>query len=188
MTKLLRPEDLPQDPFLPQETPTGPTFLDTGACVCALQLPGANSDSVAWQCIGNQTQGVYTATTGKWFASLHGGTEDDGAIHDASNGPDTTKTLAWDRKRGSFVDADAGRLSVWDRACTGENHTSFSTSFYRAAQQLKDEKPPVDAAPCWRPGAVPLKIQSAEEWVNEGCKEGFLCKSCTLRTTRQGIG
>ena len=174
---LLNPQRLPQDPFLPQETPTGPSFLDTGACLCALQdSPAANDDDAKWQCIGNQTQGIYKIKSGKWFNSLHGGSNVNGTIDDSTNSPTTSKPLVFNPGNRSLRDPKKGDLSVWDAACTGENQTTFSTAFYRAAVELAANKVPVDAAPCWRPGAMPIQIQNVTSWQNKGCIEGFLCE------------
>ncbi|KAI5866109.1 hypothetical protein GGS23DRAFT_369953 [Durotheca rogersii] len=177
---------LPQDPFLPQELPEGPVFLDTQACLCALRGPEIlDSDNASWQCIGNQTQGVYTVTTGKWFNALHSGSKEGLPMWDASNSPDTSRTLKWDPGLGSLVDYTPSQLSVWDQACTGKNHTAFSTSYYRAAEAIVAEEPPVDAAPCWRPGAVPMQIQSVTSWQVKGCSDGFFCANNTVNSLPQ---
>jgi hypothetical protein len=167
----------PQDPFLPQITPTGPTFLDTGACVCALQTnPDEKNDLAVWQCIGNQTQNVYEATTGKWFNTLHGGSVVDLPIDDASNGPDNSATFRWDSGQNALVKiTDESGFSGYDSACTAVNQTVFSTAFYRANDELARNATPIDAAPCYRAGAVPVQIQNLTMWESQGCSEGFLC-------------
>jgi len=176
----LTASNLPQDPYYPQITPQGPSFLDTGACLCALQkTPTAKSKTALWHCIGNQTQNVYTTRTGKWFRTIHGGTKIHGPIDDASNGPQIEKTFIWDSgsfKQSSSVDS----LSLYDRACTGINQTTFSTAFYRAAQEIADNQDAVDAAPCWRQGAFPIQLQDVTEWAEYGCREGFLCRLCFI--------
>ncbi|KAI5919668.1 hypothetical protein F4810DRAFT_478443 [Camillea tinctor] len=185
---------LPQDPYYPQESEYGPSFLDTGACLCSLRPlqstevnngSGNSNQDAAWQCIGNQTQGVYTVTTGKWFNSLHGGNNVSLPIYDASNGPDTSKALTWDSGSSTLVDANTNSLTPYDQACTGHNQTTFSTSFYRAAAAMDAGETPVDAAPCWRPGAVPIQIQTIESWQQEGCREGFLCANNTANSLPQ---
>lgn len=170
---------VPQDPYFPQFTPRGPSFLDTGACLCALQsTPVASGDNAVWQCIGNQTQGVYTAKTGKWFNTSHDGNNISLPVNDASNGPDTSQPLIFDPEARTLVPLTPQiALNVFDKACTGKNQTTFSTSFYRAAEQLRLNQTPVDAAPCWGPGSVPIHIQSVESWLSGGCSEGFLCTS-----------
>lgn len=169
--------DLPQDPFLPRETPIGPSFLDTEACLCALQeTPDLDSKNGVWQCIGDQESGVYTTRTGKWFSTLNGGNEVDLPIYDDSNGPDIDMAWSWNEKRQSFFKlSDDNELSVYDNACTGENQTTFSTAFYRAAKEMSDDEAPVDAAPCWRPGAIPIQIQDVDSWKSQGCSDGFHC-------------
>ncbi|KAK8054020.1 ABC transporter (ATP-binding-cassette) [Apiospora saccharicola] len=181
---LIHAGDLPQDPYLPQFPPTGPAFLDSEACLCALRRPEPKDSKLAWQCIGNQTQGVYKVTTGKWFAPLHDSTQTGGRIDDASNGPNTANALRWDRGNKSFFPAD-NSLGVYDRACTGQNQTTFSTAFYRAAEEQRNDKTMVDAAPCWRPGAVPIQIQTLESWQKDGCNEGFRCMNNTVNSLPQ---
>lgn len=185
MTSQLTQNDLaiPQDPFLPQEDPRGPAFLDTQACLCGLRgVESLNSETPSWQCIGNQTQGVYSVTTGKWFNTLGSGSKEGLPIWDASNGIDTTKPLMWNSEGRNFADVVPSQLSVWDQACTGVNHTAFSTSYYGAVAALARNDTPVDAAPCWRPGAIPIQIQEVGDWNANGCSEGFLCKRGIYRT------
>ena len=177
---LISTGDLPQDPFLPVEGPYGPSFLDTEACVCAWRNLPAGSNP-AWQCLGNSTQGVYTVSTGKWFNALGGGGGGavNGSVSDASHPPDTTRPLVFDPGAGALQSAgDEKSLSVYDKACTGHNQTTFSTAFYRAAAELAAGDTPVDAAPCFRPGAIPAQIQSVDSWQKDGCNPGFLCTSC----------
>ncbi|KAI1341281.1 hypothetical protein F5Y15DRAFT_29634 [Xylariaceae sp. FL0016] len=266
-------KEAPQDPYLPREDSYGPSFLDTGACLCSLQTPdsgtitddtgdttddtnadsGSSDDtndttdtdntsdtndndntnsndstddtndttdadstsdtndntssndstdetttkksrrwgnfkretSVSWQCIGNQTQGVYSVTTGKWFNSLQGGTNTDLPIWDASNGIDTTKVLTWQNTSQTFVDADPNTFTPYDKACTGVNQTIFSTAFYRAYAQKQAGETQVDAAPCWRPGGVPVEIQNVTSWEADGCPQGFLCANNTVNSLPQ---
>ncbi|KAI8945898.1 hypothetical protein F4801DRAFT_566686 [Xylaria longipes] len=183
-------KDAPQDPFLPRESSYGPSFLDSSACLCALQQikqgdEGAKNNDAAWQCIGNQTQGVYHVTTGKWFESLHGGREVSLPIYDESNGPDTSKALTWDTSKDAFVDADPGKLTPYDAACTGINQTTFSTAFYGAFAEKEAGDTLVSAAPCWRPGGVPVEIQNVTLWSSTGCPLGFLCANNTVNSLPQ---
>ncbi|KAI0204507.1 hypothetical protein F4808DRAFT_345238 [Astrocystis sublimbata] len=180
-------KDAPQDPFLPRESDYGPSFLDNSACLCALQNVEQASDDdttngAAWQCIGNQTQGVYTVNTGKWFESLNGGTRVKLPIYDSSNGPDTSKALMWDSRKDALVAANLTKFTVYDRACTGINQTTFSTAFYRAFEEKKAGKTLVDAAPCYRPGGVPVEIQNVTLWNDIGCPLGFLCQNNTVNS------
>ncbi|KAI3321370.1 hypothetical protein HD806DRAFT_546726 [Xylariaceae sp. AK1471] len=181
----------PQDPFLPRESEYGPSFLDSSACLCALQQveegdgQRAENGDAAWQCIGNQTQGVYEVTTGKWFKSLHGGSRTNFPIYDASNGPDTDKALTWDDGKNTFVDADLNGLTPYDKACTGVNQTTFSTAFYGVLAEKARGDTPVSAAPCWLPGGVPVEIQNATSWASTGCPTGFLCTNNTVNSLPQ---
>ncbi|KAI2626939.1 hypothetical protein GGS26DRAFT_562180 [Hypomontagnella submonticulosa] len=179
--------EIPQDPFLPQDQNLGPAFLDTQACLCALRgQKSVTSTQVGWQCIGNQTQGVYEVSTGKWFNSNGDKTlRDKLPIWDKSTYPDVSKPLMWDEGSSKLVDVVEDRLSVWDQACTGVNHTAFSTSFYGATAAIQANNTPYDAAPCWRPGAVPMTIQQVDDWNKNGCNEGFLCKNNTVNSLPQ---
>lgn len=185
MLSLIDPDTLPQDPYLPQVNATGPSFLDTGACLCAIQTtPESDKDDAVWQCIGNQTQGVYASVgtnTGKWFNPQNGGTNVNGSIDDASNAPDATKTYVWDNSTSQLVEtSDFAKLSVYDQACTAENQTTFSTAYYQATAEKASGSRPISAAPCWgREGALPVLIQKVDEWQSKGCNEGFLCR-CSL--------
>lgn len=178
------PALMPQDPFLPQEDQLqSPVFLDTQACLCALQtLPSTDStkDTAAWQCIGNQTQSVYEVTTGKWFNTLHGGSKINLTLFDDSNGPDTTEPKTWNNQSKSLKAlTNEKSLTVYDRACTGKNNTAFSTSYYQAVAQMSKDELPIAATPCWRPGAFPMQLQSVDSWESKGCNEGFLCMPIT---------
>ncbi|KFA46153.1 hypothetical protein S40293_03813 [Stachybotrys chartarum IBT 40293] len=186
MTMAMQLYDLPQDPFYPQETLSGPGFLDSEACLCALrETPDADSRDALWHCIGDQSEGVYASREGKWFATRNGGTDADGPIYDASNPPDTSRGLAWSASEGRLVPEDEVELSVWNDACTGRNRSSFTTSYYRATAQLEADQDPIDAAPCWRRGSVPLEIQTVEDWQEMGCMAGFLCANNTVNSLPQ---
>lgn len=176
--------EIPQDPFLPQGLLKGPAFLDTQACLCAYrQTPISDSNAAAWECIGNQTNGIDVYTGGKWFRPTRSAIvsdEDDenlGPIWEASNGPDVSAPLIFDAEQDDLVTIDESRLSPYDAACTGLNHTRFSGTFYRAVEQRNNNETMVDAAPCYRgPYAVPMQIMGLEQWQQEGCMEGFLCE------------
>ncbi|KAF9875361.1 hypothetical protein CkaCkLH20_07181 [Colletotrichum karsti] len=177
---------VPQDPYLPQVTPKGPSFLDTAACLCALRPIGDSSSGAAWHCIGNQTQGVYEVTSGRWYDTLHGGNAADGSIDDDSNGPNTDKPMVF--SSGSLTEsANDDGLSEFDRACTGDNRTSFSTSFYEAARAIENGQEPLSAAPCYRRDgqAVPIRIQDVQSWNTDGCSPGFLCQNNTVNSLPQ---
>lgn len=179
--------EFPQDPFFPEEIPTGPAFLDTQACLCAYrQSPVTDSEDAAWECIGNQTQGINTFTGGKWFRPLHSATvsnasEDDiGPLWDASNGPDLSAPLSYNTDQDSLVTVDESGMSPYEAACTGSNETTFSTAFYRAVDEQQNNETMVDAMPCYRPLAAPVEIMDLDTWQQDGCTAGFLC---TLDTT-----
>ncbi|KAL0777422.1 hypothetical protein CaCOL14_006940 [Colletotrichum acutatum] len=178
--------DLPQDPYYPQTDPTGPSFLDTEGCLCALQVtPAGGAPEPAWQCIGDQSKGsIYTVRTGRWFNTLNGVGNANGPINDASNPPDIEKPQRW--LSGALRDSPGNDgLSVYDSACTGKNHTRFSTSFYEATAQINAGQQPYSAAPCYRQGAVPIEIQTVESWQANGCSPGFLCENNTVNSIPQ---
>ncbi|KAF4808228.1 ABC transporter G family member 25 [Colletotrichum siamense] len=177
---------LPQDPYLPQVDPEGPSFLDTAACLCALRTTGDSNSDAAWHCIGNQTQGVYTTNSGKWFPTVNGGSAVDGKVDDLSNGPDTNKPMRLNS--GSLTDlTNDGGLSVYDQACTGTNRPSFSATFYAAWSEIQSNQQPKSAAPCYRPDgqAVPIRIVEADDWNANGCAPGFLCENNTVNSLPQ---
>ncbi|KAK7227612.1 hypothetical protein V2G26_015615 [Clonostachys chloroleuca] len=176
-------ENLPQLPFLPQETLRGPAFLDTGACLCALQNPlSEDAKDAAWQCIGNRTEGVYEVDTGKWFDAIPDPTNIHGLIFDDFNKPNTNKTLVVVDGKFQESKPNSTQFSIYDQACTGTNHSTFSTAYYRAVEAKSRNKTAVDAAPCWRPGALPIQIQIAESWLTNGCQEGFYCPNNTVNS------
>lgn len=176
---------LPQDPFIPQIGIRGPSFLDSEACLCALRDAPGGGDQAAWQCIGNQTQGVYLVASGKWFLpQSEGNVPVDGPIWDASNPPKTARALTYTVGTG-FQDAKLDSLSVFDRSCTAQNRSSFSTSFYSAAAKLSRDEVPLEQMPCYRPGALPMQIQSPTDWAAKGCNEGFLCTNNTVNSSPQ---
>lgn len=187
----LSTSDILQDPFLPIEIPSGPAFLDTEACLCSYrQDPITTSNNLAWECIGNQADGIQETTKGKWFRPIHNATTDDTqdfeAIWDASNGPNTATPLMYDVNQDSLVLVNSSALDVHDAACTGQNQTTFSTAFYRAVEERKNNETMVDAMPCWRgPYAIPLQIMGLADWQQYGCNEGFLCENNTVNSLPQ---
>lgn len=173
--------DPPQNPFLPREELPGPAFLDTSACLCALQKVPLDKDGlIAWKCIGDQNNSIQNATHGKWFHPRDKVEKIEGNIYDDSNGPEVDSAFYLDLNQQALVHEDdfkGNNTEIWDRECTAVNRTSFSTSFYRATKQKEQDETLVDAAPCWRPNAFPVNIQNASDWLSTGCSPGFLCQS-----------
>ncbi|KAK3485376.1 uncharacterized protein B0T23DRAFT_46526 [Neurospora hispaniola] len=180
-----------QDPFVPVDNADGPRFLDTEACLCQLRPEPVKGDTVWWQCVGNQFN--ITDTGGKWFQARNvdalelEANNTLGPIYDASYAPDSSQGFEWDdsQKQLTITGDRTPGLNVWDTACTAENNTLFSTTLYRAAAEIRANQTPVDAAPCWRPGAVPIQIQDYENWQEHGCKDGFLCSNNTVNSLPQ---
>ncbi|KAK0610160.1 hypothetical protein B0T17DRAFT_500903 [Bombardia bombarda] len=183
---------LPQDPFLPQDQPLGPTFLDTEACLCHVQATPDSTKALQkgerlWRCFGNQTEGALLHRTGKWFRTTKrdtGTTAYQLPIRDPYYPAVTGEPFRFDNASQALVAGTDG-LSVWDAACTGENQTTFSAAFYQAVDQQNRNELPIEAAPCWRPGAVPMQIQEVSDWQSKGCSEGFLCANNTVNSLPQ---
>ena len=173
---------VPENPFLPQWVAEGPVFLDTNACICALQNPpDKNRSSQVWECQGNATSNPYISTSGKWFDTANANGNVSAALNDASNPPltDDPLVILGNSTLVPLASINPNPLSVFDQACTGINRTNFTTSYYRAKHELDHKQAPIDAAPCWREGAIPIGLTKASSWQNEtgyfGCKEGFFC-------------
>ncbi|PNH48022.1 hypothetical protein VD0004_g343 [Verticillium dahliae] len=176
----------PQAPLLPRVQAEGPTFVDTQACICSLRTTPGQDGAAGWRCLGNRTEEMYLTNDGKWFNAQNDAATLDGPIHDATNPPDTTKALMWADDKSELVPITGNNdLPVYDQTCSGTNHTTFSTSYYRAAAQLERDEAPVDGAPCFRPGAVSVQIQTIDEWQEHGCAEGFLCQNNTVNSLPQ---
>lgn len=182
-----------QDPFFPQDPALdGPAFLDSEACLCAYRVsPVSNSDDLMWTCIGNQTEGITITTRGMWYrpsnsATLDGNSTDLGPIWSASNGPDTSEALIYDATEDQLVRVDQSEtgLSIYDAVCTGINQTTFSTAFYRAVEQEKNEEIMTDALPCWRGLAAPVQLVTVDVWAQDGCPTGLLCTSALGSNTK----
>ena len=169
---------LPQDPFLPEKPLLGPAFLDTEACLCVLRgTPDQSVNEPLWQCVGDQ-RSTYNTRLGKWFRPQGSGANIKGAVDDASNPPDTSKPLQWEGTNGALIPLPSnGSLSGTDGFCTGVNNTDFSKRIYESEEQLQSKQYPTSGAPCLRPGAVPIQIQTLQSWNQDGCSPGFLCES-----------
>ena len=169
---------VPEDPFWPRWPANGPVFLDTGACTCALQsAPDQNTTTQVWRCQGNATSYAYAGTSGKWFnAPITGILSSE--IDDASNPPALGSALVYSNDTEALVplvSVNPDPLSVYDQACTGVNETLFSTAYYKTTHELSQNRTPVDAAPCWREGALPIPIRNTSTWQVGGCGKGFFC-------------
>lgn len=175
------PQGSVQDPFLPQWPSQGPVFLDTGACICALRAPPPDNDpeKMQWRCQGNATDNIYVGNGGKWYAPDHDIVDTKGVpVEDGGDPPKTDATFV-SQGKGGLVDlgtVNPDPLSLQDQACTALNQTSFSTSYYRAGNELAANQTPIDAAPCLLAGAVPIKLQNETSWLDGGCHQGFFCE------------
>lgn len=166
-----------QDPFLPMPNTEydTPNFLDNQACYCHLisSFKLNNNDDATWQCMGNQTK---DDTRGKFFAAKDSQVDPTSLkFDDFSNPPDTSKTFTYDNSTSQLVEGN-GKLDIFDNACTGVKNDNFTTSLHRAIAENSKDDLPIDAVPCIRRGAAPMRIQGPEDWLKLGCLEGFQCE------------
>ena len=175
---------------IPTSLPTGPIFVDTASCQCALQLkqdtePSEQSRNQAWRCIGNATENIYLGHTGKWFFPVNEGSKADlnQTYNWANNPPDTTQPYlledSQDKTEAHYIPfnaTDSSQLSLFDQACTGQNDTEFSGPFYQVLADTEAGRIPTAARLCVAPSAIPITLQNASSWNNTGCNLGFFCK------------
>lgn len=181
--------------------PTGPFFVDTGACRCALQ---EELSGEAWRCVGNGKDDLYSGQAGKWFWAQKNNTSSlRDPIYSDSNPPNTT--TAYINLNGQFVPVAAKTtsngdsttspniLSVDDRIaasnittfaqdqqCTGKNDTQASMQFYQGLRVVNSE----ENLPCWMPGTIPVLLQNSTSWKSSGCNLGFWCERYLITFSR----
>ncbi len=181
--------------------PTGPFFVDTGACRCALQ---EELSGEAWRCVGNGTEDLYSGEAGKWFWALENNTSSlRDPVYSDSNAPNTT--TAYINLNGQFVPFVANTTSndnstpgsniapvddriaasntttfAQDQQCTGKNDTLASMQFYQGLRAINSE----EYLPCWMPGTVPVVIQNSTSWKSSGCNLGFWCERYLITVSR----
>lgn len=162
------------------QDPKGPTFIDSGACRCALE--NYHGGQSAWRCIGNRTQDIYDGSTGKWFELKD---KDAGVplhqlpVQDNEFPPDNTTTFwgtgdtsditlqEWDGSNNSTV-------NKYDQACSGTNDTDQTTLFYKTLDQIRHNEAPTAASGCLT-GNMPYPISNDSIWESQGCPPGFYC-------------
>ena len=167
------------------DQPTGPVFVDTASCRCALQptpgtAPNDPNSSEAWRCIGDSTEDMYSGNSGKWFPPQDEGLN--GSLDDTDvwggDPPDTTEPYVAEKNGAAtsytpLNSTDSSSLSLQDQACTGKNDTQQSEQYYTS---LNGDPLSSDARPCLLPGASPIAIQNATSWNQTGCNLGFFCQ------------
>ena len=183
----------PTDIFLPSQKSLGPTFLDDGGCFCALR--GApDEQSTAWHCFCNHSQDAYVGNGGKWFNIPDARAPwQNLPIDDATNLPNVRKAMVLPPSNGGQLTLDLvplngltpNPLTIYDQACTGNNQTNWTTTYYGAEANLTTNNPPVAAVPCYRAGTMPIQIQNVSSWLQQGCLEGFLCQNNTINSLPQ---
>lgn len=166
-----------QDPFLPilpDDELAAPSFLDSQACFCRLVSSDTiNQGAATWQCMGNQTK---DDTRGKFYPAKDPSVDVTTLkFDDFSNPPDTNQPFTYDKGSQNLV-AGNGKLDIFDNACTGVKSTQFTTSLHRAMAASSKDQIPIDAVPCLRRGAAPMRIQDPTQWLKVGCLDGFQCK------------
>lgn len=181
------------DPFFPAYPAEGPTFLDDNACLCALRSTPDSLDSYAWRCIGNHSTDIYVGNSGKWFGAANaqpgGQNVTQLPMYDDSDKPNVDQVLV---AQQGHVDGDnatvpdpaplvpsnapnANSLNVYDSACSGRNSSDYSTAYYKTSDELNASQVPVDGAPCYRLGALPVQIVNVTEWQqNNTCAPGIV--------------
>lgn len=170
--------------------PTGPFFVDTGACRCALQ---EELSGEAWRCVGNVTEDMYFGQAGKWFWALENNTSSlRDPVYSDSNPPNIT--TAYINLNSQFVPLIANTTSdevsttgsniapvddsnntaafAQNQQCTGKNDTQASMQFYQGLRAVNSE----EYLPCWMPGTIPVVIQNSTSWKSSGCNLGFWCE------------
>ena len=181
--------------------PTGPFFVDTGACRCALQ---EELSGEAWRCVGNGTEDLYSGQAGKWFWALKNNTASlTDPVYSDSNPPNTT--TAYINLDGHFVPVSANAKSngdsiigpnidpvddriaasnitnfAQDQQCTGKNDTQASMQFYQGLIAVNS----VEGLPCWMPGTIPVLLQNSTSWKSSGCNLGFWCERYLITFSR----
>ena len=181
--------------------PTGPFFVDTGACRCALQ---EELSGEAWRCVGNGTEDLYSGQAGKWFWALENNTFSlRDPVYSDSNPPNTT--TAYINLNGQFVPVPAKTTSngdpttsptilpvddriaasniitfAQDQQCTGKNDTQASMQFYQGLRVVMSE----EDLQCWMPGTIPVLLQNSTSWKSSGCNLGFWCERYLITFSR----
>ena len=176
---------------LPTSLPSGPIFIDTASCQCALRasqdtVPKNISHTQVWRCVGNATENVYAGSSGKWYFPVNEGSNEDlnKTFNWANNPPDANQPYILQESGDQGLlfytplnDTNSFELSTFDQACTGQNDTQLSGPFYQALGEIEAGNIPQAAHLCIQPGSVPITIQNASTWAEKGCSLGFLCKS-----------
>lgn len=177
----------PPSSLLTETKPAGPQFIDTGACLCALRT---DVDTAAWRCIGNRTQDIYNGNSGEWYDIKSDIQPQDAstlAITDKEFPPDTSKAFVFDNNGLEQEPEDAVQkklLTPFDEACTAKNDTLLSSHYYKALRQQAAGQTPTAAAVCLT-GALPVTIQNATSWQQQGCYLGFDCSNNTINALPQ---
>lgn len=119
-----------------------PSFIDTGACLCALEASRGSLDNgnQLWRCISNVTTDITFGSSGKWFHTEQSESSLAGLGNEpqdwAGYPPDLSTTYVLIQGGlGNLVyvplaQANAGTLAPADTKCTGKNDTRASGIYY----------------------------------------------------------
>ena len=167
--------------------PTGPFFIDTESCQCALRP--ANQTAVeprrspqGWRCIGDPNSDVYIGESGKWFLPFdHNGD----TSNDISAGPQPDLQTTYiinnaTQELEPLSEDPEDQLSILDQVCSGQKDDEQSTIFYDQVTQIEAGTPPVPPPICLA-GTTPVQLQNASAFAEKGCNLGFFCKSICFR-------
>ena len=175
----------------PDRRPSGPFFIDTESCQCALQP--ANQTAVesgsalqGWRCIGDPNSDVYTGESGKWFLPID---QNDDYSNDINGGPppnlQTTYIINNATHELEPLKEDLeDQLSILDQVCSGQRDTEQTSIFYDQLQQVEDGNVPVPPPICLA-GTQPVQLQNASTFAEKGCNLGFFCKSDCFRHPKE---
>ena len=167
--------------------PTGPFFIDTESCQCALRpanqtAVGSRRSQQVWRCVGDPNTDVYTGESGKWFLPID---QDGDPSDDIDAGPppnlQTTYIINNATQELEPLNEDLeDQLSILDQVCSGQRDTEQSSIFYDQLQQIEAGNVPVPPPICLA-GTEPVQLQNASTFAKKGCNLGFFCESDCLR-------
>ena len=171
--------------------PSGPDYIDTKLCHCALQArtdPKNSSIVDAWRCIfdPNGDRDIYAGPKGLFFLPVNPGSLQD--LNNTENWSGNLPALdtpyilknGSDGTGASFVpyneEENFSDLDSADQRCTGKNDTSLSKAWYTNITETIKGDSAASAKLCLREGTKPILIQNITSWQNSSCHLGFSCE------------
>ncbi|KAI9745242.1 MAG: hypothetical protein M1818_001520 [Claussenomyces sp. TS43310] len=166
--------------------PTGPAFIDTAECNCALE----QSAEKAWKCSDILTPILHRNDSGKWFLPTNPGNlsslNDTDVWGAADNPPNPDDTYIIEPGSSSLVllnSTNRDKLSEEDQDCTGKNDTKASAQYYAQVKSVLEDV--LKSRSCVLEDAKPLPLQNASSWNATGCLPGFFCPNNNVTTLPQ---